>query len=233
MWYWCRCYAGAIFYIFKYTKSSENIRTIIYSRIFLKTLSLFLLNKRYLFHVLHFWREFKTMTPKYKTKFSIQARCPPTGNITNENVAERSRTSANRTRTWQNESAVCTRRSRLRFVSVLRMFYETKQNEKSWAVFNFAAIFRVLCYHMWRFKLVIGRYQLKMAVSSIVSNAQLSKSYVATIGNPLPHANFYCDSFWIRSDMVCYVFVCDFAMGRRVERHPGATLSEFLSIYSM
>ena len=30
------------------------------------------------------------------------------------------------------------------------MFCETKRNVKSWAVFNFAAILTVLCYHMWR-----------------------------------------------------------------------------------
>ena len=115
-----------------------------------------------------------------------QPLCPvPTGEITNVNVAERSRTCPNRTRSCPKRIGSVHREKPPPFNerSANVLWNETKRKKLSSAQ---------LCCHIHGTLLpyvailpVIGRYQLKMAASSIVSNAQLSKSYVAAIWNLL------------------------------------------------
>ena len=148
---------------------------------------------------------------------SCKARCPLARSRmkTYQNVAELQQIVLER---GQNESAVCTGRSRLRFVNVLRMFCETKRNVKGWAVFNVAAIFTVLCYYAWWFSLWLVDINSEWLPHQLYQ----TRSYRNPTLLPhetclLPYAKFSCDSFWIRSDTFCYVFVCDFASWHRAK----------------
>ena len=118
----------------------------------------------------------------------------------------------------QNESAVCTGRSRLRFVNVLRMFCETKRNVKGWAVFSVAAIFTVLCYHAWWFSLWLVDINSEWLPHQLYqTRSYRNPTFLPHETCLLPYAKFSCDSFWIRSDPFCYVFVCDFASWYRAK----------------
>ena len=103
------------------------------------------------------------------------------------------------------------------------MFCETKRKVKSWAVFNFAAIFTVRCYHMWRSCLWLVDSDSKWLPPQLY---QMRSYWNPTL---LPYdllvticCNFCRISFWTRSGTVwrrsatfCYVYVCDFPSGNR------------------
>ena len=130
--------------------------------------------------------------------------------ITNENVAERSRTSANNTRTWPKRIGTAHREKPPPFCkrSANILWNETKRKKLSSVQLCCRIHGSLLPYvAIW---LVIGRYRLKMTASKLYQ--------IRSYRNPtllpyetclLPYANFCCDSFWIRSATLCYVFACD------------------------
>ena len=87
------------------------------------------------------------------------------------------------------------------------MFCETKRSVKSWAVFNFAAIFTVLCYHMWRSCLWLVDIDSKWLPPQLYQ----MRSYRNPTLLPyetclLPYSNF-CLQFILDTLTFCYVLL--------------------------